>query len=88
MCQISDRIFSEGKMEGRIEGRIEGRREGKIEGRRESKTESIIALTEAMHISDEQAMELLQIDRSERTLYASRVKEMRAARGDSDGASV
>lgn len=72
MCQISDRIFSEGEKYGIMKGRVEGRLEGKIE--------SIIDLTEAMHISDEQAMDVFKIDKSERPLYARYVKEMRASR--------
>ena len=68
MCQISDKIFSEGKREGKMEGRLEG------------KIESIIDLTEAMHISDEQAMDVFKIDKSDRPLYANYVKAMRAAR--------
>ena len=92
MCQISDRIFSEGekygmmkgrlegRKEGRVEGRVEGRKEGRVEGRLEGKIESIIDLTEAMHITDEQAMDVFKIDKSERPLYARYVKEMRASR--------
>ena len=96
MCQISDRIFSEGekygmmkgrkegrlegRVEGRKEGRLEGRKEGRVEGRLEGKIESIIDLTEAMHITDEQAMDVFKIDKSERPLYARYVKEMRASR--------
>ena len=84
MCQISDRIFSEGEkygmMKGRKEGRVEGRKEGRVEGRLEGKIESIIDLTEAMHITDEQAMDVFKIDKSERPLYARYVKEMCVAR--------
>ena len=74
MCQISDRIFSEGEKYGMIKGRKEGRLEGRVEGRLEGKIESIIDLTEAMHITDEQAMDVFKIDKSERPLYARYVK--------------
>ena len=68
MCQISDRIFSEGKIEGRLESTIE----------------SIIKLASKMSISDDAAMELLDVKESERPLYASHLKEMRAARANKD----
>ena len=64
MCQISDRIFSEGRSEGRLEGKIE----------------SIINLASKMSISDDTAMELIGVKEAERPLYASYVKAMRAAR--------
>ena len=76
MCQISDRIFSEGEKYGMIKGRKEGRVEGRLEG----KIESIINLASKMSISDDSAMELIGVKESERPLYARYVKEMRAAR--------
>lgn len=35
MCEISDRIYQSGMLEGKIEGKIEGKREGIIESKRE-----------------------------------------------------
>ena len=64
MCETSDRIFSEGRSEGRLEGKIE----------------SIINLASKMSISDDTAMELIGVKESDRPLYASYVKAMRAAR--------
>ena len=60
MCKVSDKIFAEGKVVGRLE--------------------DIINLTEAMHLTDEQAMDVFKIEQKDRPLYAAYVKEMRAER--------
>ena len=64
---------SEGRMEGRREGRLEGRKEGRLEGRKEGaqqdRTASLRSLIAKLKISDEQAMDLLEVPHAERPMY-------------------
>ena len=63
----------EGRLEGRKEGRLEGRKEGRLEGRKEGaqqdRTASLRSLIAKLKISDEQAMDLLEVPHAERPMY-------------------
>ena len=57
------------------EGRQEGRQEGRHEGRQEGTLTSIINLMNSLHFTVDRAMEVLNIPLSERSLYASKIKQ-------------
>ena len=58
MCEIADRIRSE----GREEGKREGRKEGRIEGRLESKIEDILELLEELGKVPQRIVELIKAE--------------------------
>ena len=67
----------EGKIEGIIEGKIEGQKEGMIKGQKEGTItqciDSILHLTQKLHISREEAMELLEITGEQKNIILNRM---------------
>ena len=81
MCNLSQGLIEEGRVEGRKEGRVEGRKEGRVEGRKEGRKEGRIEGREEERITSirnvmsnlkttaEKAMDILGIPASERGRY-------------------
>ncbi len=65
MCNLSQGIRNEGRMEGLIAGRAEGREEGlakgKVEGKAEGLSEAVMSLMHNMDLSMEKALDALNI---------------------------
>ena len=82
MCKAIDDMRADAKAEGIEEGRAEGRaeriEEGRAEGRAEGKTESLVSsiknVMDSIHVSIEEAMDILKVDPQKRQEYAARVK--------------
>ena len=78
MCKAIDDMRADAKAEGIEEGRAEGRAVGIEEGRVEGKTESLVSsiknVMDSIHVSIEEAMDILKVDPQKRQEYAARVK--------------
>ena len=78
MCKAIDDMRADAKAEGIEEGRAEGRAVGIEEGRAEGKTESLVSsiknVMDSIHVSIEEAMDILKVDPQKRQEYAARVK--------------
>ena len=70
MCKAIDDMRADAKAEGIEEGRAEGRAEGKTE----SLVSSIKNVMDSIHVSIEEAMDILKVDPQKRQEYAARVK--------------
>lgn len=73
MCEVLDRAEERGLIKGREEGLQEGRLEGRREGIDENRLESIKNVMAGLHISAQQAMELLKIPVSEQPKFMDRL---------------
>ena len=65
----------QGRIEGRIEGRHEGRSEGIAIGRNEAIINGIRAIMQTLNYSDEKAMEILKIPKSEYGRYLNLLQD-------------
>ena len=78
MCKAIDDMRADAKAEGIEEGRAEGRAVGIEEGRVEGKTESLVSsiknVMDSIHVSIEEAMDILKVDPQKRQEYAAKVK--------------
>ena len=78
MCKAIDDMRADAKAEGIEEGRAEGRAVGIEEGRAEGKTESLVSsiknVMDSIHVSIEEAMDILKVDPQKRQEYAAKVK--------------
>ena len=77
MCKAIDDMRADAKAEGIEEGRAEGRAVGIEEGRAEGKTESLVSsiknVMDSIHVSIEEAMDILKVDPQKRQEYAAKV---------------
>jgi predicted transposase YdaD len=78
MCKAIEDMRADAKAEGIEEGRAEGRAVGIEEGRAEGKTESLVSsiknVMDSIHVSIEEAMDILKVDPQKRQEYAAKVK--------------
>lgn len=74
MCNLSkgveDRGFRKGVVVGTENGIVKGREEGLKEGREEEKLNSIRSLMKKLNLTLEQAMDVLDVPKSEQEKYA------------------
>lgn len=85
MCEILDRVeqrgFQAGYEQGIEQGIEQGKKQGKEQGieigtergRKQERIHSLLALMSALHLSPDQAMDILQISESEREYYMERL---------------
>ena len=69
MCDLGLMIQEESYNDGIVQGRNEGRAEGRAEGRSEEKMNSILSIMKKLHYSLKQAMDFLDVDESEYSIY-------------------
>ena len=85
MCNLSQGIKEEGRIEGLAEGRVEGRAEGRVEGRAEGRAEEKLTST-IMHVQamlerfpDMTATEAMDILKVEEELRANVLEILKKA---------
>ena len=73
--QKTEKLIKRAVREGRLEGKLEGKLEGRLEGKLEGKLDSVKNLIESLKITADQAMDLLKIPSSERSIYRDAVNK-------------
>ena len=69
MCNLSDGVYNNGKLEGRMEGMKEGIKEGQLE----AKLNSVKSLMSTTGATLEKAMDMLQITGEEREYIINKI---------------
>ena len=69
MCKAFEDYKEEGRLEGKLEGRLEGRQEGRQEERVARTQQHLKNMLKNLHLTIEQAMDVLEIPEEERRQY-------------------
>ena len=77
MCNLSDGVYNNGKLEGMKEGIMKGMKEGRMEGIKEGQLEaklnSVKSLMSTTGATLEKAMDMLQITGEEREYITNKI---------------
>ncbi|MFI3212618.1 MAG: Rpn family recombination-promoting nuclease/putative transposase [Eubacteriales bacterium] len=73
MCEYLQDIWDEGwlkgELDGRMKGELDGRMKGELDGRMKGKLEDIESIRESLHVTMEEAMDILKISEEDRKKY-------------------